>query len=215
MCNVSLHRSLLSGFISHQAVARTAGNVLIRLADSLVLPLNCSDYAEILEAYLSVALSQYEQQLHARNISMGKHRTMRHVSVMQGNIWAHRDSNGCFMALTSWNNPLIYYITSTNTLYSSRSVKVKSSPPERHFYQLFHSRVSLYHLVLSLKSSSSCVCLCRCIFYVFFVVTWFCLLPLFQRYVFCHIFYIFLFSFCHLVTVGPKIGLSLTGTCMN
>ncbi|KAF0034180.1 hypothetical protein F2P81_014246 [Scophthalmus maximus] len=58
------------GFVSHQAIARTAGNVLIRLADSLVLPLNCSDYAEILEDYLGTAMTLYEHQLRARNISM-------------------------------------------------------------------------------------------------------------------------------------------------
>ncbi|XP_058492193.1 aminopeptidase NAALADL1 [Solea solea] len=58
------------GFVSHQAIARTAGNVLIRLADSLVLPLNCSDYAESLEDYLSTALTLYEHQLKAKNISM-------------------------------------------------------------------------------------------------------------------------------------------------
>ncbi|KAG6927605.1 N-acetylated alpha-linked acidic dipeptidase like 1, partial [Chelydra serpentina] len=43
------------GFTSHQAVARTAGNVLLRLADSLVLPLNVSDYGEKLEELYSVA----------------------------------------------------------------------------------------------------------------------------------------------------------------
>ncbi|KAG7491045.1 hypothetical protein JOB18_047928 [Solea senegalensis] len=58
------------GFVSHQAIARTAGNVLIRLADSLVLPLNCSDYAESLEDYLNTALTLYEHQLKAKNISM-------------------------------------------------------------------------------------------------------------------------------------------------
>ncbi|XP_049434697.1 aminopeptidase NAALADL1 [Epinephelus fuscoguttatus] len=58
------------GFVSHQAVARTAGNVLIRLADSLVLPLNCSDYAETLGDYLNTALEQYQQQLQDKNISM-------------------------------------------------------------------------------------------------------------------------------------------------
>uniref|UniRef100_A0AAX7SSI0 Aminopeptidase NAALADL1 n=1 Tax=Astatotilapia calliptera TaxID=8154 RepID=A0AAX7SSI0_ASTCA len=50
------------GFVGHQAVARTAGNVLIRLADSLILPLNCADYAESLEEYLSTALNLYEIQ---------------------------------------------------------------------------------------------------------------------------------------------------------
>ncbi|XP_029915553.1 aminopeptidase NAALADL1 [Myripristis murdjan] len=58
------------GFTSHQAVARTAGNVLIRLADSLVLPLNSSDYAESLESYLDKALELYQDQLTAKKISM-------------------------------------------------------------------------------------------------------------------------------------------------
>lgn len=58
------------GFTSHQAVARTAGNVLIRLADSLVLPLNCSVYAESLESYLNKALELYQDQLTAKKISM-------------------------------------------------------------------------------------------------------------------------------------------------
>ncbi|XP_072289664.1 aminopeptidase NAALADL1 [Eucyclogobius newberryi] len=58
------------GFTSHQAIARTAGNVLIRLADSLLLPFNCSDYAETLEDYLKEAVVQYDEQLKAKNISM-------------------------------------------------------------------------------------------------------------------------------------------------
>ena len=75
--------SHLLGFVCHQAVARIAGNVLIRLADSLVLPLNCSDYAESLEDYLNTAVTLYQHELRARNISMGMHGD---VSVMQGNI---------------------------------------------------------------------------------------------------------------------------------
>uniref|UniRef100_A0A3B5AUI8 Aminopeptidase NAALADL1 n=1 Tax=Stegastes partitus TaxID=144197 RepID=A0A3B5AUI8_9TELE len=63
------------GFVGHQAVARTAGNILIRLADSLLLPFNCSDYAEILEAYLNTAVSLYQQQLQAHKISIGKLQT--------------------------------------------------------------------------------------------------------------------------------------------
>uniref|UniRef100_UPI0037E87A47 aminopeptidase NAALADL1 n=1 Tax=Semicossyphus pulcher TaxID=241346 RepID=UPI0037E87A47 len=58
------------GFVSHQAVARTAGNILIRLADSLLLPFNCTDYTELLKAYLDVALNLYKTQLQAREISM-------------------------------------------------------------------------------------------------------------------------------------------------
>lgn len=62
---------LASGFLSHQAVARTAGNILIRLADSLVLPLNYSDYSESLEDYLNTAMDQYEAKLQTVKISMG------------------------------------------------------------------------------------------------------------------------------------------------
>ncbi|KAL6114741.1 naaladl1 [Pungitius sinensis] len=58
------------GFTSHQAIARTAGNVLIRLADSLLLPLNCSDYAESLEDYLDTAVTLYQTQMQAWKISM-------------------------------------------------------------------------------------------------------------------------------------------------
>jgi len=68
---------LLSGFVSHQAIARMAGNVLIRLADSLVLPLNCSDYAETLEDYLNTAVTLYQPNLQAKGVSMGKHRTVK------------------------------------------------------------------------------------------------------------------------------------------
>ncbi|KAG5281139.1 hypothetical protein AALO_G00067850 [Alosa alosa] len=58
------------GFTSHQTVARTAGNVLLRLADSLLLPFNCRDYAESLEGYLNVALTNFKDELAARLISM-------------------------------------------------------------------------------------------------------------------------------------------------
>ncbi|XP_064882946.1 aminopeptidase NAALADL1-like [Oncorhynchus nerka] len=58
------------GFTSHQTVARTAGNVLMRLADSLLLPFNCSDYAETLEGYLSKAMELYTDGLAAHMISI-------------------------------------------------------------------------------------------------------------------------------------------------
>ncbi|XP_072520941.1 aminopeptidase NAALADL1 [Salminus brasiliensis] len=57
------------GFTSHQTVARTAGNVLLRLADSLLLPFNCSDYAESLEEYLSRTVENFEELLKAHGIS--------------------------------------------------------------------------------------------------------------------------------------------------
>uniref|UniRef100_A0A8C7JG27 Aminopeptidase NAALADL1 n=1 Tax=Oncorhynchus kisutch TaxID=8019 RepID=A0A8C7JG27_ONCKI len=58
------------GFTSHQTVARTAGNVLMRLADSLLLPFNCSDYAETLEGYLSKAMELYTDGLASHMISI-------------------------------------------------------------------------------------------------------------------------------------------------
>ncbi|XP_074525506.1 aminopeptidase NAALADL1 [Halichoeres trimaculatus] len=58
------------GFTSHQAVARTAGNILIRLADSLLVPFNCSDYTEILKVYLNHAVTLYKSELQAQNIPM-------------------------------------------------------------------------------------------------------------------------------------------------
>ncbi|PIO32693.1 hypothetical protein AB205_0078400, partial [Aquarana catesbeiana] len=58
------------GFFSHQAVGRTAGNVLIRLADSLILPLGPRDYSETLETYYNTADSTFSAELTARKISL-------------------------------------------------------------------------------------------------------------------------------------------------
>lgn len=61
-----------SGFTSHQTVARTAGNVLLRLSDSLLLPFNLTDYAESLEQYLNTALKNFGSTLAQKKISVGK-----------------------------------------------------------------------------------------------------------------------------------------------
>ncbi|XP_018422310.1 PREDICTED: N-acetylated-alpha-linked acidic dipeptidase-like protein [Nanorana parkeri] len=57
------------GFTSHQTVARTAGNVLLRLSDSLILPLGVRDYVETLESYYSQAES-FQTNLSKYNISL-------------------------------------------------------------------------------------------------------------------------------------------------
>lgn len=44
----------------------------MRLADSLLLPFNCSDYAESLEQYLSQAVIAFEEKLAAEGVSMGE-----------------------------------------------------------------------------------------------------------------------------------------------
>ncbi|KAM8953959.1 aminopeptidase NAALADL1-like [Pelodytes ibericus] len=58
------------GFTSHQMVARTAGNVLLRLADSLVLPLGARDYVEILDEYYKRAEDNFLVNLNQNNLSL-------------------------------------------------------------------------------------------------------------------------------------------------
>uniref|UniRef100_G1R094 Aminopeptidase NAALADL1 n=1 Tax=Nomascus leucogenys TaxID=61853 RepID=G1R094_NOMLE len=57
------------GFSSHQAVAQTAGSVILRLSDSFFLPLKVSDYSETLRSFLQAA----QQDL---GISLGMHRPL-------------------------------------------------------------------------------------------------------------------------------------------
>nr|KAF6325125.1 N-acetylated alpha-linked acidic dipeptidase like 1 [Myotis myotis] len=59
------------GFSSHQAVARTVGNVLLRLSDSLFLPLNVSDYSETLQSFLQAAQLYLGPLLEKHSISLG------------------------------------------------------------------------------------------------------------------------------------------------
>lgn len=61
------------GFSSHQAVARTAGSVLLRLSDSLFLPLNVNDYSETLNSFLQAAQKDLSTELEKQNISLGMH----------------------------------------------------------------------------------------------------------------------------------------------
>jgi N-acetylated-alpha-linked acidic dipeptidase len=62
---------LPAGFSSHQAVARTAGSVLLRLSDSFFLPLNISDYSETLRSFLQMAEQGLRAQLEEHNIRLG------------------------------------------------------------------------------------------------------------------------------------------------
>ncbi|XP_074129618.1 aminopeptidase NAALADL1 [Sminthopsis crassicaudata] len=58
------------GFISHQAVARTAANTLLRLSDSLLLPFKTSDYSETLRGFLQAAQEALGPVLTPRGISL-------------------------------------------------------------------------------------------------------------------------------------------------
>uniref|UniRef100_A0A8C6RA94 Aminopeptidase NAALADL1 n=1 Tax=Nannospalax galili TaxID=1026970 RepID=A0A8C6RA94_NANGA len=57
-------------FTSHQAVARTAGSVLLRLSDSFFLPLNVSDYSETLRGFLQAAQQGLGALLQQHRISL-------------------------------------------------------------------------------------------------------------------------------------------------
>ncbi|CAO2584404.1 Aminopeptidase NAALADL1 [Lemmus lemmus] len=57
-------------FSSHQAVGRTAGSVLLRLSDSLILPLNVSDYSETLSSFLKAAQTDLGTLLVQHSISL-------------------------------------------------------------------------------------------------------------------------------------------------
>ncbi|XP_075719949.1 aminopeptidase NAALADL1-like [Rhinoderma darwinii] len=56
-------------FTSHQTVARTAGNVLLRLSDSLIVPLGARDYGEKLDEYYNKAES-FQSNLSKYSISL-------------------------------------------------------------------------------------------------------------------------------------------------
>ncbi|XP_075056910.1 aminopeptidase NAALADL1-like [Mixophyes fleayi] len=73
------------GFTSHQTVGRTAGNVLLRLADSLILPLGVRDYVETLENYYTQAMS-FQANLNKYNISLEPLKTAinRYKSAAEG-----------------------------------------------------------------------------------------------------------------------------------
>ncbi|XP_072887661.1 aminopeptidase NAALADL1 [Hemitrygon akajei] len=58
------------GFTSHQAVGRTAGNVLLRLADSALLPLNPGDYVEAIRELFNTAEKELGSELGKQKISL-------------------------------------------------------------------------------------------------------------------------------------------------
>ncbi|XP_005351841.1 N-acetylated-alpha-linked acidic dipeptidase-like protein [Microtus ochrogaster] len=57
-------------FSSHQAVGRTAASVLLRLSDSLFLPLHVSDYSETLHSFLNAAQRDLGTLLEQHGISL-------------------------------------------------------------------------------------------------------------------------------------------------
>ncbi|MEJ1273498.1 N-acetylated alpha-linked acidic dipeptidase-like 1 [Cricetulus griseus] len=66
-----MEKFLDPGFSSHQAVARTAGSVLLRLSDSLFLPLKVSDYSDTLRSFLQAAQEDLSTVLQQHGINLG------------------------------------------------------------------------------------------------------------------------------------------------
>ena len=60
------------GFLAHQAVTRIAGNALLRLADSLILPYSLNDFANFVSRQVEETVQQYSDKLAQMEISLGK-----------------------------------------------------------------------------------------------------------------------------------------------
>ncbi|XP_051901141.1 aminopeptidase NAALADL1 [Pristis pectinata] len=134
------------GFTSHQAVGRTAGNVLLRLADSTVLPFNVSDYAEAVRLLYTTAQDQLGPELSKRDISLDSLRGAveqlnrasesfnRQLSQLQDlrkkPLELRRVNNQLMLLERSFLDPLafpdkLYY---RHVLYASRSSPVLTFP---------------------------------------------------------------------------------------
>ena len=60
------------GFFAHQAVARIAGNALLRIADSLILPFSVSHFADFVKSQVDATEQQYGVEMTANGISLGR-----------------------------------------------------------------------------------------------------------------------------------------------
>ena len=66
------NRFIDPGFYSHQAVTRIAGNALLRIADSLILPFSLSRFADFVQLQVDATEREYEVKMIAEGISLGK-----------------------------------------------------------------------------------------------------------------------------------------------
>jgi len=59
------------GFHAHQAVTRIAGNALLRIADSLILPFSVSQFADFVQLQVDATEQNYGALFAAEGISLG------------------------------------------------------------------------------------------------------------------------------------------------
>uniref|UniRef100_A0AAY4ATI2 Aminopeptidase NAALADL1 n=1 Tax=Denticeps clupeoides TaxID=299321 RepID=A0AAY4ATI2_9TELE len=135
------------GFTSHQTVARTAGNVLLRLADSLLLPFNCSDYAESLEQYLQVALDNFQEELSKHGQKVG------HTFSFNVCCWAFFTI--MFMSLYICHTCLKSFSLSFNRPYKIRRINDQLMLLDRAFLDpmAFPDKYAYRHVIWASRSS--------------------------------------------------------------
>uniref|UniRef100_A0A6I8QDE4 Aminopeptidase NAALADL1 n=1 Tax=Xenopus tropicalis TaxID=8364 RepID=A0A6I8QDE4_XENTR len=73
-------------FTSHQMVTRTAGNILLRLSDSLILPLGPLDYWETLDSYYNTAESNFGNTLSSKDISLERYKKITNSTLKVSNL---------------------------------------------------------------------------------------------------------------------------------
>ncbi|XP_006861013.1 PREDICTED: N-acetylated-alpha-linked acidic dipeptidase-like protein [Chrysochloris asiatica] len=118
------------GFSSHQAVAQTAGNVLLRLSDSLFLPLNVSDYSETLRTFLQAAQKDLGTLLEQHSISLGPL-----VNAVQKFEDASAALNQRMLALQKGNpDPLQVRMLNDQLMLLERSFLNPRAFPEERYY---------------------------------------------------------------------------------
>ncbi|XP_045872835.1 aminopeptidase NAALADL1 [Meles meles] len=118
------------GFSSHQAVARTAGSVLLRLSDSLFLPLNVSDYGETLRSFLQAAQQNLGGLLEQHSISLG--RLVTAVEKFEGAAAALEQHRSALQKGSP--DPLQVRMLNDQLMLLERSFLNPRAFPEEHYY---------------------------------------------------------------------------------
>ncbi|XP_059497481.1 aminopeptidase NAALADL1 [Stegostoma tigrinum] len=141
------------GFTSHLTVGRTAGNVLMRMADSVILPFNIRDYSEAIDQLCTTAERVFAPELLKHNISLdppcsavtklkeaaeGLHTRISELSDLQVSPLTLRMVNDQLMLLErSFLDPVafpdkLYY---RHVIYASKNSDVETFPGLADAYQ--------------------------------------------------------------------------------
>ncbi|XP_074087753.1 aminopeptidase NAALADL1 [Macrotis lagotis] len=114
------------GFTSHQAVAQTAANILLRLSDSLLLPFSIGDYSETLRSFLQAAQNAFLGQ---QNINLGPL-----VSAVERFERAVAELEKRIEALQSLSDPLQVRMVNDQLMLLERAFLNPRAFPEEYYY---------------------------------------------------------------------------------